>query len=117
MRDLTERQAEILAFIRNEVRTKGRPPTLREIGEAFGISQVAVHQHLQRMQAKGYVRIAHGKKRGVEALPEHTCAACGRELPKEDIKALIDRSSVGRGLANIAENGIDAELRDLEGRR
>jgi repressor LexA len=83
MRNLTTRQAEILAFIRNEVRTKGRPPTLGEIGEALSISKVAVHQHLQRMQAKGYVRVAHGKKRGVEAFPEHTCAACGQALPKE----------------------------------
>ena len=45
----------------------------------------------------------------------YRCAECATP----SIETLIERSSIGAGLKNIRENGIDAELRDLEneGRR
>lgn len=62
MRAITERQAEILAFIKAEIATKGYPPTLREIGARFGIrSTNGVNDHLNGLERKGYIRRARGK--------------------------------------------------------
>jgi repressor LexA len=91
MRELTTRQAEILAFIRNEVRTKGRPPTLREIGEQFGIKSTnGVDAHLLSLEKRGYIHRARGTARGIvlarseAAKPANPCCpACGQALPKE----------------------------------
>ncbi|MFW6161334.1 MAG: transcriptional repressor LexA [Planctomycetota bacterium] len=53
---LTGRQRAILAFIRGEVQRRGRPPTLREIGEHFGLrSTGSVRDHLRALERKGYI--------------------------------------------------------------
>lgn len=90
MRDLTERQAEILAFIRNEVRTKGRPPSMREIGKEFGIrSTNGVSDHLWALEKKGFIRRLKGQRNIaiVETVAVGTqpcCPSCGQALhPKE----------------------------------
>lgn len=54
MTKLSKRQQEILDFIKNEVKTKGYPPSVREIGEAVGLaSSSTVHGHLARLEKKG----------------------------------------------------------------
>ena len=45
--DLTDRQRQVLEFIDTEVRTRGYPPSVREIGDAIGLSSSStVHAHL-----------------------------------------------------------------------
>lgn len=56
MKGLTRRQREILEWIRGFIREHGMPPTVREIGDAFGISSAGVFGHLEALQRKGYVR-------------------------------------------------------------
>ena len=52
--DLTARQRRILAFIETTVRDRGYPPTVREIGEAVGLtSSSSVHSQLENLQKKG----------------------------------------------------------------
>src|SRR6266851_286009 len=53
---LTERQEKILAFIKRSIQEQGYPPTIREIGEAFGIrSTNGVNDHLKALERKGYL--------------------------------------------------------------
>ena len=54
--DLTPRQRQVLEFIDAEVRHRGYPPSVREIGEAVGLSSSStVHAHLAALQDKGYL--------------------------------------------------------------
>lgn len=67
--DLTQRQAEILKFIKKEIRQKGYPPSVREIGDAVGLmSSSTVHGHLQTLEDKGYIRRDPTKPRAIEIL-------------------------------------------------
>ncbi|MFB5084330.1 transcriptional repressor LexA [Symbiobacterium thermophilum] len=66
---LTERQRQILQFIKDEIRTKGYPPSVREIGEAIGLSSSStVHGHMTRLEEKGYIRRDPTKPRAIEVL-------------------------------------------------
>lgn len=56
MSKLSNRQQAIIDFIRKEVRDKGYPPSVREIGEAVGLaSSSTVHGHLARLEKKGLI--------------------------------------------------------------
>jgi repressor LexA len=66
-RDLTDRQRQILEFIKAEVRQKGFPPTVRDIGAAVGLSSSStVHSHLAALEAKGLIRRDPSKPRALE---------------------------------------------------
>jgi repressor LexA len=65
--DLTRRQQQILDFIRAEIHRRGFPPSVREIGEAVGLSSSStVHSHLAALEAKGYLRRDPSKPRALE---------------------------------------------------
>lgn len=67
MRKISNRQQAILEFIKNEVRDKGYPPSVREIGEAVGLaSSSTVHGHLERLEKKGLIRRDPTKPRAIE---------------------------------------------------
>lgn len=69
MSKISSRQQAILDFIRNEVRLKGYPPSVREIGEAVGLaSSSTVHGHLDRLEKKGFIRRDPTKPRAIELL-------------------------------------------------
>ncbi|MEK3934993.1 transcriptional repressor LexA [Sporosarcina sp. FSL W7-1349] len=69
MKKISKRQEDILTFIKDEVRAKGYPPSVREIGEAVGLaSSSTVHGHLARLESKGYIRRDPTKPRAIEVL-------------------------------------------------
>ncbi len=69
LKKISKRQEEILAFIKDEVRLKGYPPSVREIGEAVGLaSSSTVHGHLSRLENKGFIRRDPTKPRAIEIL-------------------------------------------------
>ncbi|WP_075980833.1 transcriptional repressor LexA [Bacillus massilinigeriensis] len=69
MTKLSKRQQDILTFIKEEVRSKGYPPSVREIGEAVGLaSSSTVHGHLARLESKGLIRRDPTKPRAIEIL-------------------------------------------------
>ncbi len=66
---LTDRQTEILAYLRRSFLQLGYGPTVREIGHKFGIrSTNGVSNHLKALQRHGYIRIRRGVDRGIELL-------------------------------------------------
>src|SRR3954452_8706801 len=69
MKKISKRQEDILSFIKSEVKKKGYPPSVREIGEAVGLaSSSTVHGHLARLESKGYIRRDPTKPRAIEIL-------------------------------------------------
>ncbi|OGX80436.1 transcriptional repressor LexA [Exiguobacterium sp. SH3S2] len=71
MKKMSARQQQILDFIKAEVRTKGYPPSVREIGEAVGLaSSSTVHGHLDRLEKRGLIRRDKTKPRALEVLSE-----------------------------------------------
>jgi repressor LexA len=68
-RELSARQEQILEFIRSEIHRKGYPPSVREIGEAVGLSSSStVHSHLAALEVKGFIRRDPSKPRALEVL-------------------------------------------------
>ena len=67
--DLSQRQTDILEYIKRVIREKGYPPSVREIGDAVGLmSSSTVHGHLQTIEEKGYIRRDPTKPRAIEIL-------------------------------------------------
>ncbi|HHU32298.1 MAG: transcriptional repressor LexA [Zhaonellaceae bacterium] len=68
-KDLNKRQQDILEFIQRNIQRKGYPPSVREIGEAVGLSSSStVHGHLNQLEEKGYIRRDPTKPRAIEIL-------------------------------------------------
>jgi repressor LexA len=66
---LTERQEKILAFIKKSIQDQGYPPTIREIGEHFGIrSTNGVNDHLKALERKGYLQRGELKSRALSVI-------------------------------------------------
>src|SRR5207245_1945170 len=85
MKYVTERQRDILQFIREFQRECGVAPTHREICDHFGFSSYGtVYKHLSLLEKKGLIRRDWNQKRGVELVEKETPAevpAGVRELP------------------------------------
>lgn len=79
---LTERQRDILTFIREFKRKKGVAPTHREICDAFGYSSYGtVYKHLSLLEKKGLIRRDANQKRGVELVEQQEQTDSTRQLP------------------------------------
>lgn len=67
--DLSQKQIEILLFIKSELQKKGYPPAVREICKGVGLKSTStVHGHLERLEQKGYIRKDPTKPRAIEIL-------------------------------------------------
>jgi len=112
-RPLTERQREVLEFIRKTVIAKGYPPSIREIGQNFGIrSTNGVRGILQALERKGEIRRSPMLSRGIELVhPETRTIAFDAPLTKVPI---IGRVAAGEPI--LAEQNIEGVVtvdRDL----
>ena len=57
MNELSAKQKQILEYMKQEVREKGYPPSVREICEAVGLKSTStVHGHLSRLEKKGLIQ-------------------------------------------------------------
>ncbi len=67
--DLSSRQQEILAYVNTHVDEHGYPPTVREIGQAVGLtSPSTVHAHLEKLAKAGLIRRDATKPRALEVI-------------------------------------------------
>ncbi|MBQ1871359.1 MAG: transcriptional repressor LexA [Lachnospiraceae bacterium] len=70
-RGLTSKQLEIMNFIKQEILSKGYPPTVRDICEAVGLKSTStVHAHLERLEMKGLIRRDPTKPRAIELVDD-----------------------------------------------
>ncbi len=70
-RKIGDKQQEILEYLKQEIKGKGYPPSVREICEAVDLrSTSTVHGHLERLEKKGYIRRDPTKPRAIEILDD-----------------------------------------------
>lgn len=68
---LSSRQKQIINYIKETLRSKGYPPSVREIGEAVGLSSSStVHTHLSKLEELGFIKRDPTKPRAIEVLDE-----------------------------------------------
>lgn len=66
---LYPRERQLLDFITQFIQRYGYAPTLKEIGDAIGMhSPATVHEHVDRLRIKGYIKKLDGTARGLEVL-------------------------------------------------
>ncbi|HTK15591.1 MAG TPA: transcriptional repressor LexA [Acidimicrobiia bacterium] len=100
---LTTRQRQVLEFIDSEVRQRGYPPSVREIGEAVGLSSPStVHAHLAALQDKGYLRRDPSKPRAIEVTLEPSTGADVDRRPVRHIPLLGDVAA-GTGVLAVEQ--------------
>lgn len=67
---LTKRQKEILDFLEGFLGDNGYPPSFEEIARHFGYTSLAtVHEHLENLKQKGYIRKSYNASRSIELVP------------------------------------------------
>ena len=95
--ELTRREEQILETIKNAVRTKGYPPSVREIGKAVGLSSTStVHGYLRRLEKKGLLHRDPSKPRALEIFSDK------EKLQSMDIKWLPVLGRVAAGIPLLA---------------
>ncbi|MEI3340433.1 MAG: transcriptional repressor LexA [Eubacterium sp.] len=68
---ITDKQREILEYIKNEILNRGYPPAVREICEAVHLkSTSSVHAHLETLEKNGYIRRDPTKPRAIEIVDD-----------------------------------------------
>jgi repressor LexA len=103
MDDVTPRQQRILDFIRDAVRDRGYPPTVREIGEAVGLtSSSSVHAQLENLRRKGLLRKDPSKPRAIEVAGARPMEAAAATVP------LIGRIAAGAPM--LADEHVEEYL-------
>jgi repressor LexA len=103
--ELTERQRQVLEFIDAQVRERGYPPSVREIGEAVGLSSSStVHAHLAALQQKGFLRRDPTKPRAVEVRFE---AGSGSVVERRPARYVPIVGDVAAGTGVLAAEHIE----------
>ena len=94
MEKLTERQEDVLNFVKSFIVSHGYPPTVREIGKALNTSSPAtVHAHLNNLEKKGFIRKDNSKNRAIELLVENEYAIKNDEVTKVPLLGKITAGS------------------------
>lgn len=105
---LTGKRREILDFIAEHLRDRGYPPSVREIGEAVGLtSSSTVHSHLATLQRLGYLRRDPTKPRAIEVHYDRSSSLPVERRPVQHVPLVGD---VAAGTDVLAEENIEELL-------
>ncbi len=107
---LTDRQEEILLFIKQFTLESGYPPTLREIGKHFQISSTfGVKRHLEALVKKGFINIESNASRGISFIRKNSEDFIERSIRDDD--TFVKIPIIGRVAAGLPINAVE----NLEG--
>lgn len=102
---ITRRQRQVLEFIEQELRQRGYPPSVREIGVAVGLtSPSTVHSHLRTLQGLGYLRRDPTKPRAIEVRWDPNSGAIMERRPVRHVPLVGD---VAAGTDVLAEENVE----------
>jgi repressor LexA len=105
---ITARQREILRFIEAQTRLRGFPPSVREIGEAVGLtSPSTVHSHLNTLTRLGYLRRDAAKPRAIQVRWDPASGAVMERRPARHVPLIGD---VAAGTDVLAQENVEELL-------
>lgn len=103
--ELTDRQLEILDLIRTTVAQRGYPPSVREIGDAVGLSSPStVHSHLSTLAEEGFIRRDPSKPRAIEVVVDDDGAVPISRAAVRDVPLV---GHIAAGSPILAEEDIE----------
>lgn len=106
--ELTGKRREILDFIAAQLRERGYPPSVREIGDAVGLtSSSTVHTHLTTLQRQGYLRRDPTKPRVIEVRYDTNSGIAIDRRPARHVPLV---GEVAAGVDVLAEENIEELL-------
>jgi repressor LexA len=106
--ELTGKRREILDFIAAHLQQTGYPPTVREIGDAVGLtSSSTVHTHLNVLQRQGYLRRDPTKPRAIEVRYDALSGTPVERRPAQHVPLL---GEVAAGTNVLAEQSVEELL-------
>lgn len=98
---ISNKQSEILEYIKEEILAKGYPPAVREICEAVKLkSTSSVHSHLETLEKNGYIRRDPTKPRAIEILDDSF------NLTRREVANVPILGKVAAGEPILADNNI-----------
>jgi len=103
MKELTERQKEVLSFIAHYLKSHSYPPTIREIADHYSISVKGAHDHITALRRKGYLKQDGKRPRTMELT--HSIADDSSELIEIPLLG-----SVAAGAPILAEENFDGNI-------
>ncbi len=105
---LTTRQQEILDFVSDQLDERGYPPSVREIGEAVGLtSPSTVHAHLATLQRRGFLLRDPTKPRAIEVRYDPNSGAAMERRPVRHVPLVGD---VAAGTDVLATENVEEVL-------
>jgi repressor LexA len=100
---LTDRQAKILEYIRYQNKVRNYPPSVREIGEAVGLSSSStVHNHLNQLERRGLIRRDPSKSRTVQLVQDEA-----KDKQRRNAVSVPIVGNVAAGAPILAEQNIE----------
>ena len=94
MEKLTQKQENVLNYVKSFIVSHGYPPTVREIGKALNTSSPAtIHAHLNNLEKKGFIRKDTSKNRAIELLVENEYNIKDEEVIKVPLLGKITAGS------------------------
>ncbi|HEX2851332.1 MAG TPA: transcriptional repressor LexA [Acidimicrobiales bacterium] len=105
---LSGKKRQILDYIETSLRERGYPPSVREIGEAVGLtSSSTVHAHLASLQQMGYLRRDPTKPRAIEVRYDPSSGAAISRRPVRHVPLVGD---VAAGTDVLAQENVEEVL-------
>src|ERR1700754_1551160 len=103
MQGLTDRQQQVLKYIKDSITDRGYPPTLREIGAHMGIrSTNGVNDHLRALERKGYLTREDMKSRALRPRDlEPASAPRSEQTPVTDGAGAAPANDLGEDMVEI----------------
>jgi repressor LexA len=106
---LSQRQKDILEFIERQMRDRGYPPSVREIGEAVGLtSPSTVHSHLATLQRLGFLKRDPTKPRAIEIRYDPSSGA--PDIDRRPVRHVPLVGDVAAGTDVLAQENVEEVL-------
>jgi len=102
MKELTDRQKQVLSFIADYIKNNSYPPTIREIADHYGISVKGAHDHITALRKKGHLKYAEKRPR--------TMGLTHKRPEDMDMMEIPLLGTVAAGLPLLAEENFDGNI-------
>jgi len=102
MKELTDRQKQVISFIADYIKKYSYPPTIREIADHFSISVKGAHDHITALRKKGHIKHANKRPR--------TMGLTHSRPEDSDLIGVPVLGSVAAGMPILSEENFDGNI-------